>query len=65
MSIYPNLAIVGAWLALSLLTAAWTELRPPQQGLLPAFRGSLVFWGLIFVVVGGLGYGIRGLWGAP
>lgn len=61
----PVLAIVGAWFALSLLTAAWTEMRPPQQGLLPAFRGSLVFWGLIFVVVGGLGYGVRALRGAP
>lgn len=58
------LAIVAAWFALSLLTATWTESSPPFQGLLPAFRGSLIFWALVFVVVGGLGYGVHALWGA-
>lgn len=60
----PVLAIVAAWLALSLLTALWAESHPPAQGLRVALFGSLILWALIFIAVGGLGYGVHALWGA-
>lgn len=62
----PVLAIVAAWLALSALFALFYEAntRENLSEFWFSFFAFLLMWALIFVVVGGLGYGVHALWGA-
>ncbi len=70
--IAPILAIVAAWLALSLLTALKADLSLSEIGgdvrwwwgryrTWPTIRGALLLWALVFVVVGGIAFGVVGL----